>query len=627
MAIILADRTAGIYARANRGTNLFAACHPGDVLQIDGVTDPGQFAPIVIANSVKKIGVAKLPKAKPVTYQQLITGALDGQWVQIKGVVRKCYEPDPKSGIQRIVVASDGGLVPVRFYHKAGQTIEPDAEVRIQAVCLYQFNQRGQALTPILQIPHDKSVLVTKPAPKNPFDAPVRSAASLLMFSPNNLYDYAHRVHIRGIVTCFQPGAFVWIRDHAVGLCVQTSQQEPLAPGDEIDVLGFPMLGSYPPILGDSVFRKIRSTEPLPPLVLKSFNDAFGHEDDFVLVEGKLTQIQPIANGLALTLEKDGHSFKALLKTAAGAPAPSNLQAGSQLRLVGICSLSYDDTRAVPGPWQPASFQIVLRSPADLTVIAPPPWWTLKHFTVLLGVMTGVLMSLIALIVAFSRSRLREQKRHREMAEAQFAAVLSERNRMAREIHDTLAQGLAATSVQLRLAKKYLNGDSEMVSGHLAAAQQLVRDSLEESRNSIWNMRAQVLENQDLAGALKGILKQMTDGTTIVTRFDVVGRPRRLAPVVENNILRAGQEAIANATRHSGAKQIAVTLEFQENRFLLRVKDDGHGFNPENPPASEGGFGMIGMRERALELKGQLNVYSFPNLGAEIILTAPLSRE
>ncbi len=627
MAIILADRTAGIYARAERDTNMFTAFHRGDLLKIDGVTDPGQFAPIVIANSAKKIGVANIPEARPVTYQELITGALDGQWVQIEGVIRQCFAPDLPTGIQHITVAVDGGFVPVRFYSQAGQPIEPDAEVRIKALCFYQFNLRRQALTPVLEIPRGESVLITKPAPENPFEGPVRSAASLLMFSPKNLYDYAHRVHIRGVVTCFQPGSSVWIRDGSVGLCVQTTQQQPLVPGDKVDVLGFPMPGSYPPILGDSMFRKIGTTAPVAPLILTNFNDAFAHEDDLVAMDGKLTQIQPVLNGLALTLDKDGQPFKALLRPASSGTTPPNCQAGSRVRVVGICSLSYDETRVVPGPWQPASFQIVLRSPADLTVIAGPPWWTLKHVTMLLGIMTGILMSLIALIVAFSRSRLREQKHHRDMAEAQFAAVLSERNRMAREIHDTLAQGLAATSVQLRLAKKYLNGDSENVGGHLDAAQELVRESLAESRKSIWNMRAHVLENQDLAGALQGILKQMADGMGIVTNFDVVGRSRRLAPVVENNILRVGQEAIANATKHAGAKRIDVTLGYQEKQFFLRVRDDGCGFDPEKPPASEGGFGLIGMRERAFELKGQLAICSSPSQGAEITLTAPLSKE
>ena len=141
-------------------------------------------------------------------------------------------------------------------------------------------------------------------------------------------------------------------------------------------------------------------------------------------------------------------------------------------------------------------------------------------------------------------------------------------------------------------------------------------------------MHAHVLENGDLPNALKGILKQMADGTEIITNFQVIGRSRRLAPVVENNILRIGQEAISNAAKHSGAKKIDVTLEYQEKEFRLCVTDDGQGFDPKNPPSSDGGFGLIGMRERATELKGQLNIQRVSGTGVRTsILSAPLSKE
>jgi signal transduction histidine kinase len=244
---------------------------------------------------------------------------------------------------------------------------------------------------------------------------------------------------------------------------------------------------------------------------------------------------------------------------------------------------------------------------------------------ILLSVITGALALLTGLVLTLSRRRLREQERQRQMAEAEFAAILSERNRLAREIHDTLAQGLTATSVQLRLAKRHANGASEVFTRHLDTALSLVQDSLREARNSIWNMRAHVLENGDLAGALRGILHQMADGTEIVGQLHVTGRVRRLPPVVENNVLRAGQEAIANAVRHSEAKRVDVTLEFEEKQFHLRVVDDGRGFDPERPPSGDGGFGLVGMRERVAELKGELNIRSAPGQGAEIVLTIPLS--
>ncbi len=621
--VIVADQTAGIYVRAAQNINF----HRGDLLEVTGVTDPGQFAPIVIAQDLRKLGTADLPAAQPVTYQQLITGALDAQWVEIKGVVRQCLNPAAGSDIWRIVVAADGGIVPVRYATTSGGQMQVDAEVRVRALCFYQFNQKRQVLHPVLQVPREELLIVEKPASADPYAAPVRSATSLSMFTPENLADFAHRVHVAGVVTYAQPGSFAWIRDGNSGLRLQTHQPENLLPGDKIEVLGFPTFGASSPMLEDAVFRKTGSTKPPTALALTNFDDAFDHEDDLVEMEGMLTQMQPVLDGLVLTLDKGGKTFRAVLKLTPASPAHPDWQAGSGVRIKGICSLIHDEDRPFAGVWQPKSFQILLGSPADLSVITPPDWWTLKHITLLLSIITGLLVLVIGLVVMLARRHRYEQEHQREMAENEFAAILSERNRLAREIHDTLAQALAATSVQLRLAKKNANGSSEAIGQHLDAAQSLVRESLDEARSSIWNMRAHVLETGDLASALEGILKQMAEGTEIAIHFEVTGRARRLAPVVENNILRVGQEAITNATKHSEAGEIKATLEFGEKHFRLQVADDGRGFDPRQPPASEGGFGLVGMRERAKELKGDLEIRTAPGKGVEINLRIPLPGE
>jgi signal transduction histidine kinase len=624
-AIILLDPTAGIYVLA-RG-NIFAGYHRGDLLEVKGVTNPGQFAPIVIATTARKLGTAAIPKPQPATYQQLITGALDAQWVEVNGVVRQSFEPAHGSDIYRLIIETDGGLVPVRFYAEHGNLIQVDSEVRVRAICFYQFNQKGQVLSPVLSVPRGMSPGIIQPAPAHPYAAALRSADNLSMFSPENLYAYAHRVHVRGVVTCYQPGSFVWIRDGSAGLRIQTYQKADLQPGDKIDALGFPTFGSYTPRLEDAVFRKTGITQPPVPVALTNFDEAFNHADDLVAAEGLLTQIQPVLDGVAFTLQMNGKSFKAILKTPSGGPLRLKWQTASKVRITGICSLVHDDIRPMPGIWVPKSFEILLRSPADLAVVVPPPWWTPQHITMLLGVTTGGLVVVVAVIVALSRRRLLAQERQRQMAEAEFAAILSERNRLAREIHDTLAQGLTATSVQLRLARRHLNGASESVSRHLNNALTLVRDSLQEARNSIWNMRAHVLETGDLCTALEGMLKQMAEGTDTASSFEVTGVAHRLAPVVENNILRIGQEAISNAAKHSAARRIKVKLNFEERLFRLRVADDGCGFDPRHPPPTDGGLGLMGMRERAAGMNGELDIRSSPGKGSEVILSIPLSRE
>ena len=620
-AVRLADETAGIYMLAENP--LFTGCHRKDVLEIQGVTDPGQFAPIVRVSAVHKRGTAAMPAPRRVSYGELTTGALDGQWVEISGVIRRCLGPATNSDVWRIMVATDGGVVSVRVSGPRSPLVQEDAAVRAQALCFYEFNQKRQVLKPVLQVPSGLTVTVVKPAPDNPFAAPLRSPDSLLQFAPDN--PTLHRIHVRGVVTQAQPGVSVWIRDQDSGLRIQARQEDNLQPGDEIDVLGFPAYNSLPFMLEDALFRKTGATRPPPPRFLPNVTNAFDCEDDLIALEAVLTEVHPVLEGTVLTLKAGGMDFKALLPGPPPAEQTAGWAPGSRVRIAGICSVIHDDVRPMMGVWQPQAFQLLLRSPADLAVISRPPWWTPGHVILVLGVVTGGLLLATGVGALFARRRLNEQEHQRAMAETEFSAILSERNRMAREIHDTLAQGLVATSVQLRLAKKLADGGPAKFHQHLDAAQQLVRGSLEEARNSIWNMRSQVLETGDLVSALQNILQQMADGKEVATDFAVTGRARRLAPVVESNFLRVGQEAITNATRHAQARQVRVRLEFGEKQFRLVVADDGRGFDPAAPPPSNGGFGLVGMRERAAELKGELQIRSAPGAGTELSLSVPLS--
>ncbi len=622
-ALILADQTGGIYLRAEN--NLFAPYHRRDVLEITGVTGEGEFAPIVRTTEAYKVGSGPTPAALPFSYQQLITGSLDAQFVEIAGVVRQYWPAETNSDIWSILLATDGGTVPVRISLPQDELVREDAEVRIQAICFYQFNQKRQVLNPVLQVPQGLRVQVERPQPADPYAAPVRSSASLLQFTPKALY--GHRVHVRGIATYSQPDSLLWIRDESSGLRIQTRQQDSLQAGDEIDVLGFPGYGTSTPLIEDAIYRKTGALAPVTPLHLTDLSNAEGQQDDLVAIEARLIEIHPVLDGLALSLENSGTVFKAILKQPPNAPARPDWQPGSLVGVVGICTAVFDDARPVMGVWHPQSFQILLRSPADITILKPPPWWTTRHIIFLLGMVAVASVSLSGVGLMLARRRLNELARRRSLAEAEFAAILSERNRLAREIHDTLAQGLTATSVQLRLVKKLANGASDEMSQHLDLAQQLVRGSLAEARNSIWNMRSQVLETGDLAGALENILKQMADGSDLETVFAVTGRKRRLAPVMENNLLRVGQEAITNAAKHARAKHVKVTLNYGEKQFILTVADDGRGFDPAHPRPSSGGFGLVGMQERAGELKGKMKVHSVPDQGTEINLFVPLSDE
>ena len=221
-------------------------------------------------------------------------------------------------------------------------------------------------------------------------------------------------------------------------------------------------------------------------------------------------------------------------------------------------------------------------------------------------------------LIAWQLYRLRV----RQMA-LQFRAVLSERNRIAREIHDNLAQDILGISVQLELVARLMPAAAETAKGHLDRARMLVRNSMTEARRYVWDLRSEELQKKDLPAALGDTTRRLTADTGVEAVVDVTGPLQPLPVSVETNLLRIGQEAVNNAVRHAQASRIHVGLNFDTRSVQLSVSDNGRGFDP-NEQAADGHFGLIGMRERADEIGGVLTIQSADQRGTKITIDVPL---
>ena len=250
------------------------------------------------------------------------------------------------------------------------------------------------------------------------------------------------------------------------------------------------------------------------------------------------------------------------------------------------------------------------------------PLYLRPHFyqTIWFYVLLGLLLILLAAAIA----RLLYRRRMGRVKE-EFAAVLAERNRMARDIHDTLAQGFVGISLQIEAVGKMLEESPERAKQHLDLAQTMVTHSLTEARRSVWDLRAQALENADLAAALADAARKLTTGTSVHAEFKLSGSQRPIPATVENNLWRIGQEAMTNAMKHAKPKHLRVELEFAPRDITLTVADDGRGFDTQdNQLSGDGHFGLIGLRERAERLKARLIIESNPGAGTTIRVTAPV---
>lgn len=210
------------------------------------------------------------------------------------------------------------------------------------------------------------------------------------------------------------------------------------------------------------------------------------------------------------------------------------------------------------------------------------------------------------------RQRLRQ-------IQARHALVMAERNRIARDIHDTLAQEVAGLLAQLHVVKTLLPISTESAGRHLERAVELARTGLADARRLVLDLRHQALEHDDLATALEYFIAQATTEDSPQIAYQVKGTPRRLAEEQENNLLRIGQESVTNALRHARASLIEVQLSFDSRLIELRVRDNGCGFDTTSTAQGFGGhYGLLGIRERAAQIGGELALTSAPGAGTEI---------
>ncbi|MGV0106418.1 histidine kinase [Nostoc sp. DSM 114160] len=202
---------------------------------------------------------------------------------------------------------------------------------------------------------------------------------------------------------------------------------------------------------------------------------------------------------------------------------------------------------------------------------------------------------------------------------AEHTSILEERNRMAREIHDTLAQSFTGILLQVGAATQVLADDPQATQVHLEMIEELARAGLAGARRSVAALRPRLLEEGNLESALHRIVAQMRATTDTALICETQGIAYSLPTEVENNLLRIGQEALTNAIKYACAGEIRVELAYNETQCILRVKDDGRGFGVGSTPLN-GGFGLLGMSERAERIGAQLTIQSQPGQGTEIMV-------
>jgi signal transduction histidine kinase len=603
------DATAGIYAEGSISPKYSHLL--GQLVEVEGVTGPGKFAPVIRERSLRVLGKGVLPKPQLFPFSELAGGQQDSQWARVRGIVRS-VAIDRNSWRETTLamrVASGGGEFSVRVPIGPEQDLSSwvDSEVLIEGVCGSLYNTSRQLTGILFYVPRLSFIKVEAPARES-------SVSDLLRFSPAE--GIRHRVGVRGVVGYQQLGNALFLQSQGKGLRVLTQQLTPLEIGDLVYVLGFPAMGDAAPMLEDAVFHRLGHEKAPEPVELNLARPWEEFDGALVTTEAKLLNRQLQPDGLRLLLQHGDVYFDAVLPPGISLDHLLSIPLNSDVQVSGICLVRSG------GLWRiPQSFRMLLRLPQDVAVLSTPSWWNLRHTLWLLGITACVLLSVVAWVVVLGR-RLREQMAIIRQ-KLRSSAVLEERNRIARELHDTLEQELAGITMQLDLAVDCLRQAPRVAEQALETARNMSRHSMVEARRSVWDLRCQLLEDGDLAYALAQIVEPLAPRGHVKIDADIQGSPVRLPGSVEMNLLRIGQEAVANAVKHGHASRIAIELRYAPKSVCLTVSDDGQGFATDQASPT-GHFGLLDMRERAQSMGSQLQVESGPGRGTRIAVEVPV---
>jgi signal transduction histidine kinase len=605
--LVVHDTTEGIWVYWDG----FANYAPGDEVEVQGTIGPGKFAPVVSAASVRKLGIAPLPKPLAVTFKQLSSGDFDAQYVTLTGSIRSVGRREnagrPKHLIMRID-SGDGTLMATL----PGDADEPldhmlDGTVRITATAMSSKNNNRQLVAPILAMSSLQNIVLLHPPSAEPWSTPLLPIGRLMQWRSGT--DLHHRVHVAGTITYYRPGESLVIEDHGSALYARTDQSRELLLGDRVDMLGFPAQRDSGPILEDAIVRRVATGAPLAPAPVKLANLCSGNLNyNLISTEGMLVQQLHGPSQRTLLLRDGSNLVEAELD---GGPEPKlrSIHEGSIVSIRGIIALrvsrawNYDVEGA-----EKVHCRILLRSESDATVVQMPTWWTVPHaIYVALSLAVLALLLLLQIIRSlYDRGRLR--------------AVLAERERLAHELHDTLAQSFAGIGFQLQAIRREIPRDLRNLEQQVDLARDLVRHSHKEARRTLSSYNAETNERFDLLQCLDKSARKMAEGGAVDITASIAGDPRPLRPAVATALLRIGQESIANAIRHADPTHLGIALFFDENRVTLSVTDDGTGFVESGDLL---GFGLRGMRKRAAAVSATFEISSAPGNGTQISVVVP----
>ena len=618
-AFTIQDAGRGLYA-VDLATNRSRLPDVGTYLEIKGTTDPGLFAPVVNATEVIERGAGHLPEPVRPTWDQLINGSLDAQYVELQGIVTAV-------STNGLTLLTSEGRISVELRVIGLKTTDlamfENLLVRIRGCLFANWDYVTHEVEPGAVRIYGAEVSVDEPPPANLFAMQAKSFSGLLLFDPRA--GAFQRVKVAGQILHAQNPEF-FLTDGTNGLRFVASKPVALVAGDWVEVVGFPDLSGIAPVLREAVARKT-GHGPLPASNLLPKDDLLRSKYDGtrVRVNGKLISVRDTPAERVLEIQNGLHTFAARLPT--GHTMEDAPPVGCLLELSGVYT-GLGGNRAVGQ--EISSFEMLLNDPSDIQVLARPPLWTLERLLFIVAALAGVLAVAILWITLLHRkveartAELELQIKKRQLVEQQ-RLMEQERARVAQDLHDELGSSLTEISMLAARADAPTTAD-ERRKTYLEQIRGKAREIVAALDEIVWAMNPR----HDSMASLVSYFSLYTD--RFLGLAGIAWRPEengsRLEAAVDSRsrhqLFLAYKEALTNVVRHSGATEVRLHFALEKGEVRLTVADNGRGL-PGAPRADEMD-GVANMRSRMEKLGGHFEITSRPGAGTELVLSVPANQ-
>lgn len=412
------------------------------------------------------------------------------------------------------------------------------------------------------------------------------------------------KASITGQVTLTSP--VVVVQDPSGGIPLRLVTETPLKIGDEVSATGDLSADGLSPVMNNAVVHVLWEGSPISALSVTASRLATGaYDGEYIEVEGvALGQHFISPKILALDFSAGSQIYEALLPYGRGTDLSHRIEPRSTVRLRGIA------TRDPQFLSDNAAFGVLIRTANDVQVIAGPPWWRLRNLLILACLLITIVVGIGLL--------------YRRIERLKLLAVIKERERIAYEMHDTLAQSVAGIGFQLEAIRATVPADQPILHRQLALAHELVRHSHAEARTSIDMLRPQQLQQYGLLAGLKDCAQTLISNSGCMISTETLGTPVPITIGTADALFRIGREAIANAIRHASPTHLHLKLEFQGKRVFLLIQDNGVGFNCN---AIGHTLGLMSMRKRAEAISAELTITSHLGKGTIVAINAPVDQD